>query len=145
MSDDYYWGEPRPSAVPEPVKGAKVARRIAWLGSDFVRRFYIGATKGTALTKEYLSRNNDIDLDNLNDENQYDEREMIGCIEANEAQRYVPRAGYARINGKSQHRGQPGGRFGLKMFETFMRMVELWELDHKGMILFVCPFYFEEL
>lgn len=41
-------------------------------------------------------------------------------------------ASFADMNGRSQHPGEPNGRTGLKTFETFMRMVELWRLEYQG-------------
>jgi hypothetical protein len=146
LPNSYDWRSrqaPPPPPATEVVRGKKAVKKIAWSAQDLVQRFFIGRTKGTELTRDELLRNHDIDLDNYDSDNDgpYEMREMVkidiqkpdGTTET----KRVPLAGYARINGRLQHVGQPGGRFGLKMFETFMRMVELWRLDYHKQIKLV--------
>jgi hypothetical protein len=145
LPNNYDWLERRGGQAPPPsadaVRGKKAVKKIAWSAQDLVQRFYIGKTKGTELTRDEITFDEDIDDYDTENEGSYDTRQMtvidIQKPDGTKETKRVPLAGYARINGRVQHVGQPGGRFGLKMFETFMRMVELWRLDYHKQIKLV--------
>ena len=128
--------------------GLKTLKRIAYLGKDFVHRFYFGATP-LAISKNRYAMQRDfsdpnkvgakhiIDQDEenawLERFNQIDHDNTV-VREANNRRRAlgepleVPHISLVDLDSQDMHRGLPDGRRGLGNFEIFMRHCEAWRL-----------------
>ena len=140
----------KPYGSSEP--GLKTLKRIAYLGQDFVHRFYFGATP-LAISEEHYERQRDLcDPSKAGAEhviNQDREDEWLEVFNgtkvsnrmtraANERRRAleepleVPLISFADLDTQETHRGLPDGRRGLGNFEIFMRHCEAWRLHARG-------------
>lgn len=108
---------------PEVVTGKKAVLRLAYLARDTVHRFFIGPTEASLLALE--------DDDYYEDEDLQTMKEWTPPSE--------PRGvDFCQLDGEPQYRGGAiGNRNGLKMFESFMRMVAAWTFDVEGKIKYV--------
>ena len=139
----------KPSGRFEP--GLKTLKRIAYLGQDFVHRFYFGAT--LAISKDRYYRQRDLgDTNKIGAEhviNQDREHKWLGSFyqtaldnsiarEANDRRRALdeplegPFISFADLDTNEMHRGLPDGAAGLGNFEIFMRHCEAWRLHVRG-------------
>lgn len=140
----------KPFGSSEP--GLKTLKRIAYLGQDFVHRFYFGATP-LAISEERYNRQRDLrdpnkaGAEHVIDQNREDEwlekfnqtdlDNRIGR-QANNTRRALgePLAGplisLADMDTQEMHQGLPDGRRGLGVFEIFMRHCEAWKLHARG-------------
>jgi len=128
---------------PEP--GLKTLKRVAYLGQDFVNRFYFGATPLTLPPDFSASVDGDMEIDDnsirtLNEEEWTEEFTKILSAnkvlrDADETQRtritaqYGPLMSFTVIDTAVMHGDLPDGRRGLGTFELFMRHCEAWRLD----------------
>ena len=148
----WHWSQRNRKPYGRSEPGLKTLKRIAYLGQDFVHRFYFGATP-LAISKErynrqkYLSDPNkagagpviDQDRENkwLESFNQTNSQ-RINARAANERRRVLnlplkgPLIRLAELDTREMHRGLPDGRRGLGNFEIFMRHCEAWRLDACG-------------
>ena len=124
---------------PEP--GLKTLKRIAYLGRDFVNRFYFGATPLTISLERYWKMKSPDYV--INEESQSDWQEAFNdalqeVIEArslNHQRRAKnqpcegPLISLTDLDGDRLHHNLPNGRRGLGNFEIFMRHCEAWRLD----------------
>lgn len=126
--------------------GLRTLKRIAYLGQDFVHRFYFGITPlvlspkqmGKQLASENLLDSDDDQVDEAEDlwRKTYEqtEREMLELKEANAHRRANhqgvegPLMRLSDLDTQALHRGLPGGRRGLGNLEIFMRHCEAWRL-----------------
>jgi len=125
--------------------GLKTLKRIAYLGQDYVHRFYFGATPlviSPKQTRKQLASedfiDSDDDLDGIDEDEEIWRQEYErGIIELNEAnaQRSAKHQGIERplmrlsdLDTEDLHHGLPGGRRGLGNLEIFMRHCEAWRL-----------------
>ena len=159
-------GLPRPSRTPkwdrkpfgavEP--GLKTLKRVAFLGRDFVDRFYFGATP-LAVFPNHPSRGNEDEMDDgqeWDDETDWESRvhwdneeewkaeydralrDKTSTRVANERRRQAgqpldgPLMALQDIDTRDMHRGLPDGRRGLGNFELFMRHCEAWRLHARA-------------
>ena len=118
--------------------GLKTLKRIAYLGQDFVHRFYFGATP--------LARPPQIDGEAADDDvleawrADFYEAEDDNRLEREENERSraagKPLAGplinLSDLDTTKLHYGLPDGRRGLGNFEIFMRHCEAWRLDARA-------------
>ena len=132
--------------------GLKTLKRIAYLGQDFVHRFYFGATP-LAISQESYYRQRDLGDPNqsgaehaINQEREDEWREAFKQAklharqdrEANDRRRAlgepwkVPAISLADLDTCGMHRGLPDGRRGLGNFEIFTRHCEAWRLHALG-------------
>ena len=151
------WSQQRdrkPHGRSEP--GLKTLKRIAYLGQDFVHRFYFGSTP-LAMSQEGYDRQ--MDLGNpLGDPNKTSTEHVIDrssenewlrvfyktalenklLREANDRRRALheplegPIISLADLDTREIHQGLPDGRRGLGTFEIFMRHCEAWRLHARG-------------
>ena len=140
----------KPYGRSEP--GLKTLKRIAYLGQDFVHRFYFGATP-LAISQERYDRQRDlIDPNKVGAEhviNQDREDEWLELFnqtdahnritrETNERRRAIdeesegPLIRFADTDTQEMYRGLPYGRRGIGNFEIFMRHCEAWRLHARG-------------
>ena len=145
-----YQRDRKPYGRSEP--GLKSMKRIAYLGQDFVHRFYFGATP-LAISQERYDRQRDLgDPTKAGTEhiiNQDTEAEWLEVFhqtdldntirgEANDRRRALdeplegPLMSLADLDSQELHRGLPDGRRGLGNFEIFMRHCEAWRLHARG-------------
>ena len=120
--------EVRKPGGPEP--GLKTLKRIAYLGIDYVKRFYFGFSP-LAKPSEYVGP--------FNGESYEEAEEKFKEMQESNARR---RAAGELLDGPSMllgfmdtddaHRQEPYGRKGLGEFELFMRHCEAWRLDARG-------------
>ena len=136
----------KPYGHSEP--GLKTLKRIAYLGKDFVHRFYFGATP-LAISQERYARQRDFDdpnkagaehVINQDSENAWLEvfnqtdRVNRAIREVNDRRRALgeplegPLIRLADLDTQEMHQGLPDGRRGLGNFEIFMRHCEAWKL-----------------
>lgn len=148
----WHWSQRdrKPYGRSEP--GLKTLKRIAYLGQDFVHRFYFGATP-LAISEERYNRQRDlIDPNKVGAEhviNQDREDEWLEVFnqtdshnriirETNERRRALdepsegPLIRFADLDTQEMHRGLPDSRRGLGNFEIFMRHCEAWRLHARG-------------
>lgn len=146
----WYQRDRKPYGRSEP--GLKTMKRIAYLGQDFVNRFYFGATP-LAISQERYDRQRDLgDPTKAGAEhiiNQDTEAEWLEVFhqtdldntirgEANDRRRALdeplegPLMSLADLDSQEMHRGLPDGRRGLGNFEIFMRHCEAWRLHARG-------------
>ena len=127
---------------PEP--GLKTLKRVAYLGQDFVNRFYFGATPLTVYpySDEYIIAQMDIDgADDLKLREEKWMAEVRKVESTNKALReiddnqrllvateYGPFLSYATLDTDTMHGGLPDGRRGMGAFELFVRHCEAWRL-----------------
>lgn len=152
-SGAWYWTQRdrKPHGRFEP--GLKTLKRIAYLGQDFVHRFYFGATP-LAISKQRYYRQRDSDGPTMsgaeyviNREREQQWREAFhqtaihnrSVREANHRRRALgepsegPIMNLAHLDVPGIHpRGLPGGLKGLGNFEIFMRHCEAWRLHTLG-------------
>lgn len=151
-SGTWYWSQrDRKPNGPEP--GLKTLKRIAYLGQDFVRRFYFGATP-LAISRQRYNRQRDLGdptksgaeyVINRQREQQWREAFDQTAIhnrsvrEANHRRRALgepsegPVISLAHLDVPGIHpRGLPEGLKGLGNFEIFMRHCEAWRLHTLG-------------
>lgn len=148
----WHWSQRdrKPHGRSEP--GLKTLKRIAYLGQDFVHRFYFGATP-LAISQERYDRQRDLgdpnkagaehvinqdredewleafnqtDLDNRVVREANDRRKALG--ERSEG----PLIRLIDLDTQEMHRGLPDGRRGLGNLEIFMRHCEAWRLHVRG-------------
>ena len=152
--DDGTWCQrdrkPKPRGRSEP--GLKTLKRIAYLGQDFVHRYYFGATPLTISQERYqrqkdLANPNKAGAEHVINQDREDEwlEEFSRTdldnrirIEANERLKALdeplegPLISLADLDTQGIHRGLPDGRRGLGNFEIFMRHCEAWRLHTRG-------------
>ena len=133
--------------------GLKTLKRIAYLGQEFVNRFYFGASPLTINVNPSGGGGfvGDSDVDTESDgyaehEQQYPRRLFLATSrdvynanmalqEADEAQRLRlatevgPFMSFTMLDTKDMHSELPDGRRGLGTFELFMRHCEAWRLN----------------
>ena len=140
----------KPHGSSEP--GLKTLKRIAYLGQDFVHRFYFGATP-LAISEEHYERQRDLGDPSkagaehvINQDREDEWLEVFNVTKtsnrmtraANERRRAleepleVPLISFADLDTQETHRGLPDGRRGLGNFEIFMRHCEAWRLHARG-------------
>ena len=140
----------KPYGHSEP--GLKTLKRIAYLGRDFVHRFYFGATP-LAISQERYYRQMDLSDPTksgaehvINQESEDKWREVFDQTDLenrdlegiNDRHRRldVPLVGphiyLDALDTSEMHRGLPDGRRGLGNFEIFMRHCEAWRLNARG-------------
>lgn len=128
---------------PEP--GLKTLKRVAYLGQDFVNRFYFGVTPLTLPPGLVASGDSDIeiDVDSISSVNEDIWTEAFAkALTANKALReadeslrtrvtaqYGPLISFTVMDTSVMHGDLPDGRRGLGTFELFMRHCEAWRLD----------------
>ena len=134
---------------PEP--GLKTLKRIAYLGQDFVNRFYFGATPLIMVPNrgEEGAAEENIDDEELVETQEEEEEEWMAYVcetlsankalqEADEKQRlhiaeeYGPFLSFAILDTNDMHGDLPDGRRGLGCFELFMRHCEAWRLHARA-------------
>ena len=140
----------KPGGNSEP--GLKTLKRIAYLGRDFVHRFYFGATPLAISEERYIRQRNLGALNEsgdehvLNQEMEDEWREVFDrsvlqnreVREANDRRRALgeplerPIVSLADLDTCAMHRGLPEGRRGLGNFAIFMRHCEAWRLHTVG-------------
>ena len=119
--------------------GLKTLKRIAYLGQDYVNRFYFGATPLAISWERYQKI---IDADHVINEEmeavwqkafditqqeEADIRRMNDLRRANDQPCEGPLMNLASLDS-----GLPNGRRGLSNFEIFMRHCEVWRLDARA-------------
>lgn len=141
----------KPNGRPEP--GLKTLKRIAYLGQDFVRRFYFGATP-LAISQQRYYRQRDLGDPTksgvecvINQQREHEWREAFdqtaihnkSVREANHRRRALgepsegPVMNLAHLDIPGIHtRGPPESFNGLGNFEIFMRHCEAWRLHALG-------------
>ena len=140
----------KPYGHSEP--GLKTLKRIAYLGKDFVHRFYFGATP-LAISGECYARQRDlgdpnkVGAEHIIDQNEEDDwleafhkidHDNTFVREANDRRRALgeplvrPFISLVDLDSQEMHRGLPDGRRGLGNFEIFMRHCEAWRLNVRG-------------
>ncbi len=143
----YRWAQRnRKPSGDEP--GLKTLRRIAYLGQDYVHRFYFGATPLVLSPKktkqQQASQGIVVPDDNPNGIDEAEdlwretyertESEMLVLTEANAHRRANhqsiegPLMRLSDLDTQALHHGLPGGRRGLGNLEIFMRHCEAWRL-----------------
>ena len=129
----------KPCGRSEP--GLKTLKRIAYLGQDFVHRFYFGATP-LAISPERYDRHKAGAEQVINEDREdewlelFNETDIHNKVvrEANDRRRAldlpleVPLINLSDLDTQELHRGLPDGRRGLGNFEIFMRHCEAWRL-----------------
>lgn len=148
----WHWSQRdrKPYGLSEP--GLKTLKRIAYLGQDFVHRFYFGATP-LAISPERYSRQRDLgDPNKAGAEhviNQDRENEWLQVFDQTDADNKImkevndnrralkeplegPLISLADLDTQELHRGLPNGRRGLGNFEIFMRHCEAWKMHARG-------------
>ena len=146
----WYQRNRKPYGACEP--GLKTLKRIAYLGQDFVHRFYFGVTP-LAISQERYKRQRDLEDPNKRGtehvidqakEDKWQElldqcsRRNTELKEDNERKkaRGEPEEKHemslATLDTSGMHRGLPHGRRGLGNFELFMRHCEAWRLHVRG-------------
>ena len=148
----WHWSQRdrKPYGRSEP--GLKTLKRIAYLGQDFVHRFYFGATP-LAISPERYRRQRDLGdpnkagaehVINQDMENEwlkvFDQTDADNKIlkEVNDRRRALkeplqgPLISLADLDTQELHRGLPNGRRGLGNFEIFMRHCEAWKMHARG-------------
>lgn len=132
---------------PEP--GLKTLKRIAYLGQDFVNRFYFGATPLTVFPdrgEEWAPEENIDDEERIKTIEEEEWKAYICEVlsankalqEADEKQRlhvveeYGPFLSFAILDSNDMHGDLPDGRRGLGCFELFMRHCEAWRLHARA-------------
>ena len=135
----------RKPAGPEP--GLKTLKRVAYLGQDFVNRFYFGATPLATMTDVLDSDEDMSNPGNTNDWGIHEEFEAgytaavrevsyvnkaLQEIDENQkltvATEYGPYMSLAALDTNGIHEELPDGRRGMGSFEIFMRHCEAWRL-----------------
>ena len=133
--------------------GLKTLKRIAYLGQDYVHRFYFGATPLALSPKELLKKlksenrvaasfgdtEDDINEDQAQWQELYDETELENedLKQANDQLRENnkpcegPPMTLSDLDTEDSHNGLPDGRRGLGNFEIFMRHCEAWRLHSR--------------
>ncbi|KAL9632676.1 MAG: hypothetical protein Q9164_005168 [Protoblastenia rupestris] len=140
--ESYRW-EPRKRYPFGDEPGLKTLKRIAYLGSDFVHRYYYGATPLVISYEQYEKQNDPDYVINQGEHADWREEFLISMqeVEDVEIKNRIRRAGgetpqplmnLANMDGEDMHRNLPDGRRGLGNFELFMRHCEVWRLDAKG-------------
>ncbi|TGZ76316.1 hypothetical protein EX30DRAFT_375585 [Ascodesmis nigricans] len=115
----------RDTIAPDVMTGKKAIKRIAYYAEDAFRRYFIGPTEATVLTI-------------------YDAENRVDEILAWKPPAVPPTVNFPLLDGRLQNRGGAvGARNGLKMFETFMRMVTAWTLNAEGSIQLIEDSLFE--
>ncbi|KAL6719081.1 hypothetical protein ACLMJK_003316 [Lecanora helva] len=137
--------------------GLKTLKRIAYLGQDYVRRFYFGATPLTISPRQTQRQLKSLGLDvEIEDgesqrDGEIDEVEDLWHADydataqengtmgmANEQRRAKKQAWegpiirLADLDTEDMHAGLPDGRRGLGNLEIFMRHCEAWRLHSRG-------------
>ena len=146
----WYQRDRKPCGKSEP--GLKTLKRIAYLGQDFVHRYYFGATP-LAISQQRYDRQrvsgNPYKADAEHAIIQDREDEWLEVFnqtqthnrivrEANDRRRAIgepldgPIINLADIDTSQMHRGLPDGRRGLGSFEIFMRHCEALRLHFRG-------------
>jgi hypothetical protein len=149
----------KPDGPKEP--GLKTLKRVAYLGRDYVQRFYFGTTP-LAVFPNHPSRFQDEDLDGgdheWDDETEWGvhahwdseeawneafakaERYNIARREAKKRRKAAgeaptgPLINLCEMDTKAMRNGLPDGLEGLASFELFMRHCEAWRLDFEGLV-----------
>ena len=112
--------------------GLKTLKRVAFLGKDFVHRFYFGAT-ALALPDEYR-----FSEDEWQEAYDAEEKDIERLKELNDLRKASgsplegPFIVLSAMDTQSGHRSLPYGRTSVGVFEMFMRHCEAWRLDAKG-------------
>lgn len=140
----------KPHGRSEP--GLKTLKRIAYLGQDFVHRFYFGATP-LAISRECYARQRDLGdpnkagVEHVVDQDKEDEwlevfnqtdldnrivREANDCRRARGEPLEGPLIRFADLDTQEMCRGLPNGQRGLGNFEIFMRHCEAWRLNARA-------------
>ena len=140
----------KPYGQNEP--GLKTLKRIAYLGQDFIHRFYFGATP-LAISPQRYDRQRRLGNPNQAGSDQFTDQEREGewlellhqtdlhntfMQEANDGRRALkeplegPVIRLIDLDTCELHRGLPDGRRGLGNFEIFMRHCEAWRLHARG-------------
>ena len=146
----YRWSQRdrKPSGT-EP--GLKTLKRIAYLGQDYVHRFYFGTTplviSPRQMRKQLKSQNLTVDVDEDHEEAEedlwreiYAETEQDNkTVARNNDQRRAnkkpcegPVMRLADLDTEELHSGLPDGRRGLGNLEIFMRHCEAWRLHSRA-------------
>ena len=128
--------------------GLKTLKRVAYLGQDFVNRFYFGATPLTVYPHNDEEVIAGMDIANGNDLNSREEEWMAeirkvesinkALRETDDNQRlhiateYGPFMSYANLDTEAIHGGLPDGRRGIGAFELFIRHCEAWRLHARA-------------
>ncbi|KAL9126622.1 MAG: hypothetical protein Q9217_004360 [Psora testacea] len=124
--------------------GLKTLKRIAYLGRDFVHRFYFGATPIAISYQQYQKQRDpsyviqeylQADWQKRYEKARLHVEKLDGANALLRAKR-LPSAGplmsLADLDGQNVHRELPNGRRGLGNLEVFMRHCEVWRLDAKA-------------
>ena len=115
----------KPHGCLEP--GLKTLKRIAYLGQDFVRRFYFGATPLTISKESYDRQRHSGHVDMagaehiINQEGEDDSEPLE-----------VPNINLTELETDEMDGKSPNNRTGLEHFEVFMRLCEAWRLHVRG-------------
>lgn len=148
----WHWSQRdrKPYGSSEP--GLKTLKRIAYLGQDFVHRFYFGATP-LAISEERYLRQRDLGDPNkagaehvINQDREDEWLQLFNVTdlnsriitESNDRRRalnepsFGPLIRLADLDTQEMHRGLPDGPRGLGNFEIFMRHCEAWRLHARG-------------
>lgn len=148
----WHWSQRdrKPYGHSEP--GLKTLKRIAYLGQDFVHRFYFGATP-LAISRERYLRQRDLGdpnkagTEHVINQDREDEwlelfnqtnvdntitRELDTTVRALNVPSSVPVIRLAELDTREMHQGLPHGRRGLGNFEIFIRHCEAWKLHARG-------------
>ena len=150
--ETWHWSQRDRKPYGRSEHGLKSLKRIAYLGKDYVHRFYFGATP-LAISGERYERQRDLgDPNKAGAEhviNQDREKEWLEVFnqtdvdnrvvrEANERRRALdeplegPLISLVDLDTRRLHQGLPDGRRGLGNFEIFMRHCEAWRLHARG-------------
>ena len=155
ISQDYgacRWSQRNRKPCENFEPGLKTLKRIAYLGRDFVHRFYFGATPLAISEERYNSQrslgspNESGDVHIINQEMEDEWYELFDRTvlqirevrETNDRRRALdaplarPLVSLADLDTCAMHRGLPEGRRGLGNFEIFMRHCEAWRLHTVG-------------
>jgi hypothetical protein len=138
----------KPYGSQEP--GLKTLKRVAYLGQDFVQRFYFGATP-LAIFPRHPSRFQGQDVEDREDDwedetqraartrfdNEDSWKEVFERVKRENMpdtrSRGVPVIFLNNLDTRANHQGLPDGHRGLGSFEIFMRHCEAWRLDIEGL------------
>lgn len=125
--------------------GLKTLKRVAYLGQDYVHRYYFGTTPlaipPARYRREMLGENAPVDEDEEESWNSlWRQTELYHrkikhdneWLKANGKSLEVPEIELADLDTASLHTALPGGRKGLGTLEIFMRHCEAWRLHARG-------------
>lgn len=148
----WHWSQRNRKPYGRSEPGLKTLKRIAYLGQDFVHRYYFGVTP-LAISPERYKRQRDLSdpnkagVEHVIDQDRENEWFKVShqtnhvnqlAREANESHRALglplegPLIRLADLDTREMHRGLPDGRRGLGNFEIFMRHCEAWRLHACG-------------